>query len=356
MYAHVQCPESLSPHELDGYLARGWFRMGQTIFTTNFLNFNNELYSAVWLRVRLKDFTSDRVFDQLGRMNARFTVSFQRANINREKEELYARYRSSVGFHASASVQALMYGSSSSDIYQTQEVTVRDGKRLIATGFFDVGRSSVAGITCFYDPLYKRNSLGKYLMFLKLIFCRDLGYQYFYPGYFVPGYRPFDYKLKIGRPAIEFLNVAANTWDSMSVFSPENIPIESMKSRLHTLRSLLAERNIASRVLKYEFFDANIIPDLNGIVLFDYPLFLGRIEGYDSAGDDIIVFDVRDHKFHVLRCISLWQSNLPEDLHDIFSSDLLKVSEVRFSSGSEHDVVHYLSTEQRSLRAKRASA
>jgi leucyl-tRNA---protein transferase len=46
MFAQVHSPESLHPVELDRYLDNGWFRMGQTIFTTNFLNFNNELFSA----------------------------------------------------------------------------------------------------------------------------------------------------------------------------------------------------------------------------------------------------------------------------------------------------------------------
>ncbi|MBA4056534.1 MAG: arginyl-tRNA--protein arginylyltransferase, partial [Marivirga sp.] len=53
MFAQVHSPEKLLPRELDAYLEQGWFRMGQTIFTTNFLNFKNEFYSALWLRIML---------------------------------------------------------------------------------------------------------------------------------------------------------------------------------------------------------------------------------------------------------------------------------------------------------------
>ena len=43
--------DSLNGEELDKYLERGWFRMGQTIFTTNFLKFNGLIYSVIWLRI-----------------------------------------------------------------------------------------------------------------------------------------------------------------------------------------------------------------------------------------------------------------------------------------------------------------
>ena len=55
MLAQVHFPQSLSGEELDRYLAEGWFRMGQTIFTTNFLNFKQKFYSAIWLRIRLDE-------------------------------------------------------------------------------------------------------------------------------------------------------------------------------------------------------------------------------------------------------------------------------------------------------------
>ena len=60
MFAQFESPAALTPYELDLYLANGWFRMHQTIFTTHFLCFKQNFYSAVWLRVGLKNYIPDK--------------------------------------------------------------------------------------------------------------------------------------------------------------------------------------------------------------------------------------------------------------------------------------------------------
>ncbi|HYC83693.1 MAG TPA: arginyl-tRNA--protein arginylyltransferase [Chryseosolibacter sp.] len=334
MFAESHLPEMLTPDELDRYLESGWFRMGQTIFTTNFLNFNNELYSAIWLRVALDGFGNDKTFGQLKRLNAPFNVIIRPASIDQDKEILFSRYRQSVPFNASNSVNTLLFGTAKHNIFYTMEVVIYDKSRLIACGYFDLGRESAAGITCFYDPLYKRFSLGKYLMFLKLEYCREVGLKYFYPGYFVPGYKAFDYKLKIGKPAIEFLRVSDQQWLPIAEFNPARVPMRVMHDRLCQLQESLLNNGITTRLLKYEFFDANIIPDLNGMILFDFPLLLTRFNGSENSFDPVVVYDVRDGCYHMLKCASLWRSNLPDDLVEIFSSDLLKITADQFATDS----------------------
>jgi leucyl-tRNA---protein transferase len=343
MFAQVHSPDSLSQEELDCYLENGWFRMGQTIFTTNFLNFNNELYSAMWLRVVLPEFRVDKTFNQLKKMNAGFRVEFRPATIDQEKENLFAKYRQSVSFNASNSIHNLLYGSSAHNIYHTHEVNIYEGKRLIACGYFDLGNNSAAGITCFYDPFYKRYSLGKYLMFLKLEYCKQQGLQYFYPGYFVPGYKAFDYKLNIGKPAIEFLRLSDDHWLPMREFSPALAPIRIMHEKLDALQRSLLLSGISCKLLKYEFFDANIIPDLNGVVLFDFPLLLTRFNTSGNSFEPIIVYDVRDRRYHLMRCMSLWRSNLPDDLVEIFSSDLLKVTDDHYATENSQEMAGFIS-------------
>jgi arginine-tRNA-protein transferase len=51
MFAELENPLFIDPHELDQYLADGWFRMGQSVFTTNFLKFNHVFYSALGLEL-----------------------------------------------------------------------------------------------------------------------------------------------------------------------------------------------------------------------------------------------------------------------------------------------------------------
>src|SRR5687768_3659888 len=98
MFAQVKCPETLLQEELDHYLERGWFRMGQTIFTTNFLNFKNLFYSAVWLRLELEKYTSDSREEKLRKRNNSFRVEIRKAVVTQEKEMLYAAYRKNLPF------------------------------------------------------------------------------------------------------------------------------------------------------------------------------------------------------------------------------------------------------------------
>ena len=112
MFAQVHCPDALTPGELDSYLANGWFRMGQSIFTTNFLNFRNNFYSAIWLRIDLLNFNGDSTQQKLVKKNSRFRNVIRQAFVDEEKEGLYARYKKkyllrNVGVAASSIVRKI---------------------------------------------------------------------------------------------------------------------------------------------------------------------------------------------------------------------------------------------------------
>ena len=342
MFAQVHHPQSLRIEELDQYLVQGWFRMGQTIFTTNFLHFKNEFYSAIWLRVWLPDFIEDSTQKKLFKRNASFTVTIQPAIVTAEKEMLFALYKQSVTFEASASLDQLLYGKTGRNIYNTYEIVIHDGDALVGVGFFDLGKDSAEGISSFYDPAYKKYSLGKYLIYLKMNYCKQLGLKYFYPGYFVPGYSYFDYKLDIGKASLQYFNITAQRWLPVQGLLPENIPYRVMQQKLTFVQQLLAEAGIESRILKYEYFDANLIPDLKDAALFDYPLFLSWQTG-DSI-DVMVVYDSMDEQYHLITCINIWKPETTKGTEGIFSSYLIKMSQDLYQTQSPQDLVLALTT------------
>jgi arginine-tRNA-protein transferase len=339
MFGQVHSPETLSGDELDAYLEMGWFRMGQTIFTTNFLNFKNQFYSAIWLRVVLPRFFPDNTQQKLARKNAGFTTEIIPVHISSEKEALFTKYKSSVPFEASSSLRQLLFGSSSSNLYNTHEINIYDGKKLIGSGLFDVGRESAAGITSFYDPDYKKYSLGKHLIYLKMMHCKEQGLEYFYPGYFVPGYTFFDYKLSMGKSALQYLHLRSQNWLSIDLFSDESDILQVMQGRLQELHQVLIQSNIRNSILKYEFFYANLTPELKGAELFDYPVFLYCSDQYDESKPVIVVFDVRDEKYHILRCFSVWTPSVPsQTVAENYSAHLLKTAQDLFATASASDI------------------
>ncbi len=338
MFAQVQSPDTLEPDVLDGYLENGWFRMGQTIFTTNFLHFKNQFYSAVWLRVALREFSADATQKKLFKLNVRFRNEIRKASITPEKEALYKKYKQGISFETSSSLKQLLYGKVFHNVYNSFEVEIFDGDHLIAVGIFDVGATAAAGITSFYDPDYKKYSLGKYLIYLKIEYCLKIGLLYFYPGYFVPGYSYFDYKLTIGRSALHYLELASSTWRPLANFQIERSPLTDMHGKLSAVRDMLIAFNIQSRVFKYEFFDANLIPELKGAELFDFPLFLWYSGLNRDEPGEVVVYDVRSKKYVILKCSSVWKTNVESVLDDIYSVHVLKADELIFSTGIQEDL------------------
>ena len=328
MLAEVHYPEQLSPEALDAYLQQGWFRMGQTIFTTNFVHFHHQLYSAIWLRLILSEFTEERTQLKLFKRNARFRSEIKPATITEEKEDLYAHYKESCSFETSASLRQLLYrGADLTSVYNTYEVAVYDGKQLIAIGYFDLGGNSAEGITSVYHPAYKKFSLGKFLIYQKIMYCKQLGLTYFYPGYFVPGYASFDYKLSIGKNALEFLQLSSSQWLPLQRFSPASIPINVMEEKLEVLRNILMENNLVSSVLKYTYFDANLVPELTGTELFDFPIMLLCGIPSDDNKNILVVFDVCDEHYHLLHCAAIWSTGNLNEEPGFFSTHLLKIAE-----------------------------
>lgn len=325
MFVGVHTPDHLSGIELDACLERGWFRMGQTIFTTNFAHVKDKILSTIWLRMRLKDYIGERTHIQLAKRNAGFIVSVQPASLTEEKEALFAAYRGSLPFTVSESLRHLLFGKETVEsIYNTYEVTVRDRGKLIACGFFDRGEKSAEGIVSFYDPAYKKFSPGKYLIYSKIQYCKDIGLEYFYPGYFVPGNPNFDYKLSVGKQVQEFLHVGSGTWRSISGFSAADIPADTMRLKLEELALQLQAVLVESHVLKYEFFDAGLIPDMRDSGLLDFPYFLvtGPLNG-EPAGI-IIVYDVRDEAYHLLVCMPVWKPDRTNPDASFYSAYFLK--------------------------------
>lgn len=344
MFAQVCTPLTLLPVQLDEYLSRGWFRMGQNIFTTNFLSFKSHFYSAVWLRVVLDEYTPDNTELKLRKLNGRFTLQVGKASITPEKEELFGRYRENISFEASASLHQLLQGKVSHNVYDTLEVTLYDDEKLIACGFFDLGMMSAAGITSFYDPAYRKHSLGKYLIYLKMNFCRDAGLRYFYPGYFVPGYPFFDYKLSIGKAALEYLDFCSGNWLPIRHFSNLLTPIRLMQDKLSHLQIMLAKAKIECELFRYEFFEANLLPELKDAELFDYPLFLHYPGAVAVPEVNVIVYNIREQQYHLIRCRSVWNSNLP-NANNMYSSELLKEEIYVHTANTAEDMVAAVATD-----------
>jgi arginyl-tRNA--protein-N-Asp/Glu arginylyltransferase len=298
MFPDRHFPTQMEPGELDRYLAKGWYRMGQSIFTTHFLNFGDQFYSAIWIRLPLQDFTFKKRQRKLFRQNSSFKTVFRKAVIDEEKERLYQRYREHFPGTLAPSLNNLMYDELDYNIYDTREASIYDGERLIAFSFYDLGKNSSSSIVGVYHPAYQKHSLGYFSMLLEMQHSMQLGLEYYYPGYVVPGYPRFDYKLRIGE--VEYLNLYQEKWLPYEEFGEEDIPLRQLENMMRKMEATLELARIPNRFVYYPHFSA-LLYSLWMEPYLSYPYF---IHCFPEAGDTIcaVTYDLNSSTYRVVEC------------------------------------------------------
>ncbi len=256
-FTEIHFPIAILPKELDSYLARGWFRMGQMIFTCHVLCFKDQVYSTVWIRLTLEHYTfKKRMNKLLTKNNSRYKTIIRKAVFDKEKQKLYEGHKERFEGYIPNTLKESLFGTEEDNLYNTYEVCVYENDKLIAASFFDIGSDSIASIMGLYDADYAQHSLGIYTMLCEIQYGIEQGKKFYYPGYVVPGYKKFDYKLRVGK--MDYYDVPSDSWLPYELLENGSLPAETMNSMLLKLQDLLAENQILSRLLIYPFYDKDL--------------------------------------------------------------------------------------------------
>lgn len=345
-YSDKTTPFVLSPESLDFYLAKGWYRMGSNVFTTSFLFFNGQPYSAIWLRLDLNDFGFSKSQRKLLRRNSlHFAPASAPRIIDPEREALYQRYADDFNGYLSPTIADSLEDYSGETVFNTYETTVREKRsgRLVAASYFDLGSESAASILGYYDPDLSAFSLGYYTMLLEIEYCLQNGIRYYYPGYVAPGYGRFAYKLRLGN--CDYYDLRTESWVPYSAESVvENGPVEVQQSALQSLCDRLQSGGYAVRLSTYPLFEAGLYDFWNDDYL-PYPYFCSI--GIDADNRIyLVVFDPRDRDYLLLQCDHIAEAQMmfqTRYLHQLRKQDcfteLLAIRSVLFRSPDPAAVV-----------------
>lgn len=197
---------------LDAYLQKGWYRIQQMLITTDLIAKEDEFLAVFWLRYHLPNYQHQKKSRKLLQAIKQFTVTIEPLQISDELEELFSKYRQQLDFEMSETVKEYLQGGKETSVFHTQLITIRDNDKLIAAGCYDEAADSLMGILNIYDPAYKKYSLGKVLLLLKLDEAMRLHKTYFYPGYISLHTSKFDYKLFPDLELTEVYNRLADDW------------------------------------------------------------------------------------------------------------------------------------------------
>jgi len=199
---------------LDELLALGWYRMNQTIFTASHIGLER-IHRVHWLRYSLGEIrihaSHKRI--RMRNRNASYTIE-DFTSVHADYADLHRRYRASINFDGALSIEECLFGEEGlgKNRYNTKCVSIFDQGNLVAGGYFDVGNRAAASILHFFDPRYKRNSLGKYLILITIDYLRANRYEFYYPGYVVEGNNKMDYKLFLGKEEAQYFDPETVTW------------------------------------------------------------------------------------------------------------------------------------------------
>jgi len=307
-------PLYLTHHELDDYLAQGWYRMNQMIFTCHFLYFNEGIYSPVWIRLPLNNFRFKKSLRKLINKNKKhFTIESQPASITYEKELLFHRYRANFKGQLANSLHDALLDTTQINIYDTQEICIYHEGRLVGMSYFDKGDKAIASILGIYDPAYAKYSLGFFSMLMEIEWAQENEKLFYYPGYIIPGRPRFDYKLRIGE--VEYFSPTDRLWKPYNKIDYNSLPIFNLKQKLFSIRCELEKAGIPTEQVFYPLFEEELM-EYHGKEFLKFPLVLSCYHRDDNLYPLTIEYDL------VKNCYVLSRHYVVENLHSVYTHEM----------------------------------
>lgn len=252
MLVQTYFPQRLSPSRYDTFLASGWFRGSVMLYKMDLLCIEEDLYSVVNIRLNLEQFEQSKSQrKKFKKVQDRFRVEIGKATYSEEKDALYQKHKYKFRGFIHATLDDYLSSGFPTTVFNTQEVCVYDGNKLIAVSFFDLGEKSVASLLALYDENYQRFSLGVFTMLKEVDFAQKLGYKWYYPGYILDKESSFSYKLDLG----EFEHYNHNKhWVSYKQYEPEGSLAYTINEELDLVMDELASAGIKAVSKLYPYF------------------------------------------------------------------------------------------------------
>ena len=286
MLVQTHFPRSLSRTRYDQYLASGWFRGSVMLYKMDLLCIDERLFSVVNIRMNLEHYApTARQRKVMRRVESRFTVTYGHAQPNANKEALYAQHKARFKGFIHNTLSEYLSAGFQGTVFDTREVCVYDGDRLIAVSYFDLGDQSMASLLGLYDEAYGKYSLGTYTLLKEAEYGKRTGRKWFYPGYILDQQSDFDYKLKLG--AMEHYT-ANKRWAKLENFKPETTTSFKIREATEALMTGLKSLGLYPKPWLYPYFSMGYMGPWSAFFLrLPVPVELGHdVEGMLVAGFD----------------------------------------------------------------------
>lgn len=240
------------------------------LYKMELLCLEGDLRSVVNIRLDLERYHRKKSHRKIVRkVEERFHVTYGKAKSSPQKEVLYANHKSRFKGFIHATLNDYLHSNMGQTVFDTHEVCVYDGDKLIAVSFFDCGEKSLASLLGLYDDNYSAYSLGMYTLLKEIDFALNGAYRWFYPGYVLDISSQFDYKLRLGE--FEYYN-ANQRWSKYENFDPSETKGHFLKVKLTALERILTASGLNYQSYLYPMFSMGYIGFWNAEFV-KYPMF-----------------------------------------------------------------------------------
>jgi arginine-tRNA-protein transferase len=194
---HFIC-EQASPEELDRLWAQGWRHFGTYFFRYSVALHWGGIHTVIPLRVDLARFVPSRSQKRILAKNRDLTVKVRDSFIDGEKTELFLRHRRRFKNNIPDSIYDFLTEQPANKPCLNREVSIYEGKKMVAASFLDVGERSTSAVYSMFDPVETKRSLGIFAILQSIQYSIELNYSYYYIGYAYREPSIYDYKKNFG--------------------------------------------------------------------------------------------------------------------------------------------------------------
>jgi leucyl-tRNA---protein transferase len=207
-------------------------------------------------------------------------------------------------------------------------------------GVFDIGNETSEGIINFFDPAYKKYSLGKFLILQKIKFLQTQNLRFFYPGYFAPGYPLFDYKTGLSTVGVEYFDVGKKQWKSIDEFDLQESPLQKTNQKLlEVANSKLGDR-LELEVCHYKFYDVKLFREYAIYDLLNVPYII-PLSALDMHKELMVIYNIQKECYQVVICCHVFQISMPAQ-KGVYNTYFLRLEDTIFETTEQQKLTKYI--------------
>ena len=184
----------VTPEQMDDWWKHGWRHFGMFFFRYARLAKSNGHYHVRPLRLKLTNFSLSTSQKRVLKKNQDLRLEIREASIDAAKEALFERHKTRFADNVPDSIYDFFTPHPALIPCPTKEICLWQEERLLAASFLDIGAQATSSVYSIYEPTETNRSLGIYLILLSIAYSRELGMQYYYPGYAYQEASHYDYK------------------------------------------------------------------------------------------------------------------------------------------------------------------